>query len=93
MSSLTFQNPAYSSDESTQWEDAKMSMTELLNNGWQLTNQGSNRAFSDYSLTAGRFRNDITVLTFLLTKGNNYIICLIENPTPGNGKSKCRKLN
>ena len=92
-SSLIFQKPVYSRDETTQWEDAKMGMTELLNNGWQLTSQGSNRAFSDYSLTAGGFRNDIILFTFLLTKGTNHIICFMENPKAGNGKSNCRKLN
>jgi hypothetical protein len=93
LSVLTFQKSACSNEESTQWEDVKMSMTELLNNGWQITNQGSNRAFSDYSFTSGRFRNDIKEFTFLLTKSSNHIICLVENPNPGNAKSRCRKLN
>jgi hypothetical protein len=96
ISSLIIQRPAYSTDETTAWEDVKISLSDLLNNGWQLTNHGiSNTSWPSKTTNNGQILSSTTdsEFTFVLRKGSKHIICLISNPTPGNGKSNCRKLN
>jgi hypothetical protein len=84
--SLAFQKPAYSIP--TAWEDTKISLKELLNGGWQITGHSSNRVIANFTSL------DVRTLSFVLTKGGKYVVCLLENPSPpvANAAS-CRKLN
>jgi hypothetical protein len=70
ISLLTFKLPAYSIP--TKWEDAKISMTDLLNSGWRLTAHGTNRVAAN-SNAGNSF--DQESLTFVLTKNDKYIVC------------------
>jgi hypothetical protein len=86
---LIVQDSAYSIP--TKWEDARTSMSELLKSGWQLTGHGATRVAANTSAISSGFNE--TTYTFILTKNNNYIICLVENPRPpiANAAS-CRRL-
>jgi hypothetical protein len=74
----------------TKWEKAGASLSELLDNGWQISGHSSSHA-------AFRVANDDAYnkkgYTFLLTKSNKYIMCFIENPLPPAARTICRKLN
>jgi hypothetical protein len=86
---LTFQQSSYSIP--TKWGEAGMSMSDLIDNGWQITAHGTNRVASNSS-SGNSF--DVRTFSFLLTKGNKYIICVIENPLPPTANAaSCRKLN
>ena len=74
----------------TKWEDAKLSLNELLDNGWQLTGHGTNRVAANSS-TSNSF--DIQTFSFLLTKGGKHIICILTDPGQPATDAKCRKLN
>jgi hypothetical protein len=84
-----FQSSAHSIP--TQWDDAKMSMKDLLNIGWRLTSHGTNRVAAN-SNSGNSF--DVETFSFILTNGDKYIICFVENPRPpvANAAS-CRRLN
>jgi hypothetical protein len=89
LSLLTFNLPAYSIP--TKWEDAKISMTDLLNSGWRLTAHGTNRVAANSNAGNGF---DQEVLTFVLSKNDKYIVCFLENPKPPiANRAGCRKLN
>jgi hypothetical protein len=87
---FSFQSTAYS--VSTKWEDAKISMNDLLNSGWQLTAHSSNRAATAASPGVSSYEE--IMHTFILAKNSKYIMCFVENPRPpiANAAS-CRKLN
>jgi hypothetical protein len=84
----TFQELAYSN--TTKWEDAQMSLNQLLDNGWQIAGHGTNRVAAN-SNTGNGF--DVKTYSFLLTKNGKYVICILENPGPPQTTDKCRKLN
>jgi hypothetical protein len=71
--SLVSQRPAHSIP--TAWEDTKTSLKELLNDGWQITGHSSNRVIANYTSV------DVRTLSFVLTKGGKYVVCLLENPS------------
>jgi hypothetical protein len=87
---FSFQVTAYSIP--TKWEDAKINMSDLLNNGWQLTAHSSNRVAT--SASPGVSSYEEIMLTFILSKNSKYVMCFVENPRPpiANAAS-CRKLN
>ncbi len=89
LSLLTSQKYAHSVP--TKWERIESSMSELLDNGWQMTAHGTNRVAANSTAGAGF---DIETFTFTLTKNGKHIICLIQDPRPpiANGAA-CRKLN
>jgi hypothetical protein len=62
LSLISFQNPAYSIP--TQWDDARMSMRDLLNIGWQLTSHGTNRIAANSNSGNGF---DVETFSFILT--------------------------
>jgi hypothetical protein len=62
LSVLAFHSSAYSIP--TKWEDAKVSMSDLLNSGWQLTAHGTNRVAANSSSGNGF---DTVLFTFVLT--------------------------
>jgi hypothetical protein len=86
---LAPQIPAHSVP--TKWEDVKVSMSDLLNSGWQIIAHGVSRVASSSS-TGGSF--DQANATFVLSKGGKYIFCVVEDPRPPIARSAaCRKLN
>jgi hypothetical protein len=75
----------------SKWERVEMSLSDLINNGWQITGHGTNRVATN-SINGGNF--DLSTFSFLLTKNNSYIICIFENPKPPIANTtSCRKLN
>jgi hypothetical protein len=89
ISLLAFQSSAYSIP--TKWEDAKLSMTDLLNSGWRLTAHGTNRVAANSNSGNGF---DQETFTFVLNKNDKYILCLLEDPKPPVASfAGCRKLN
>jgi hypothetical protein len=86
---MAFQKPVYSIP--TSWEDAKVSLSELLNSGWQMTAHGTNRIAANSSSGNGF---DVRTYSFVLTRNGKYIICLLENPSPPTANAaSCRRLN
>jgi hypothetical protein len=75
----------------TKWEKIELSMSELLDKGWQMTAHGTNRVAANSNSGVGF---DIETFTFMLTKNGKHIICIIQDPRPpiANGAG-CRKLN
>ena len=88
--SFLFVQPfAYSSP--TKWEEIEVSMSSLLNNGWNLTAHGTNRVAAN-SNSGNSF--DVASFTFILSKNNKYILCIVEGPRPPVANVVgCRKLN
>ena len=89
LSVWTNQKSAYSIP--TKWGEAGMSMSDLIDTGWKVVGHGTNRVAANSS-TGNSF--DVRTFSFLLVKGNKYIMCAVENPLPpvANAAS-CRKLN
>jgi hypothetical protein len=89
LSLLIPQKHAYSVP--TRWEKIELSMSELLDKGWQMNAHGTNRVAANSNSGAGF---DIETFTFMLTKNGKHIICIIQDPRPpiANGAG-CRKLN
>jgi hypothetical protein len=82
--------PVYS--EPTKWEDAKTSMSTLLDGGWQIIGHSFNRVAASNTAIGSGF--DEKSFTFILTNGRKYILCASENPKPPIANiSACRKLN
>jgi hypothetical protein len=85
---LTVQNSAHS--KLTKWEDAKLSLSELLDSGWQLTGHGTNRVAANSNSGNGF---DVQTFSFLLIRGNKHIICILTDPGQPSTDAKCRRLN
>jgi hypothetical protein len=89
LSVLSFHSSAYSIP--TKWGEAGVSMSELIDSGWQITAHGTNRIAANSNSGNGF---DVRTYSFLLTKSGKYIICLVENPSPPVANAvSCRKLN
>jgi hypothetical protein len=67
---LAFQKPAYSIP--TSWEDAKISLSELLNDGWQMTAHGTNRIAANSNVGNGF---DVRTYSFVLTRNGTASSC------------------
>ena len=88
--SLIYPNSAYSIP--TKWEVVDLSLSQLLDSGWQLFSHGSNRAAFRNTISPGGL--DEETFTFILTKNSKYIMCRVTNPkAPIASLSGCRKLN
>ena len=79
--------------EPTKWENARTSLTVLLDSGWQVVDHTFSRVKSNPSVGISGF--DEFLFTFMLTNGRNkYILCLTNNPSPPiSNNSSCRNLN
>jgi hypothetical protein len=89
LSTLFIQPFAYSFP--TKWEEIEVSMSSLLNSGWQLTAHGTNRVAAN-SNSGNSF--DVASFTFILSKDKKYILCIVESPRPPVANVVgCRKLN
>jgi hypothetical protein len=88
LSLSAFQKPAHSN--TTKWEDAKASLSQLLDSGWQVTAFGTNRVAANSNAGNGF---DVKNYSFLLIKSGKYIICILENPGQPVTDNKCRRLN
>ena len=86
---LFAQNKAYSIP--TKWEDARMSLSELLDTDWQVAAHGATRVAANSNAGNGF---DVVTNSFLLTKNRKYIICFVQNPSPPIANvASCRRLN
>jgi hypothetical protein len=86
---LLVQSKAYSIP--TKWEDARMSLSELLDNDWQIAAHGATRVAANSNSGNGF---DIVTNSFLLMKGKKHIICFVQNPSPPIANvASCRRLN
>ena len=90
--------------EETTWRDAKVSMTQLLNDGWSI--QSSSSFHTDWQRDqsfhgSGASRQASTVayprsleVDFILAKNGKWILCAITDPsTESKTKSRCRHMN
>jgi hypothetical protein len=76
----------------TEWGRVEMSMTQLLNSGWQISGHASNRAAVGNAGAANNY--DSVYYTYLLTKDGRYITCIVQDPSPPIAKVvACRSLN
>jgi hypothetical protein len=86
---LTWQSAAQAVP--TKWESVELSMSGLINSGWQISAYGNTRVAANNS-TSNSF--DMSKYSFLLTKNGNYILCIVQDPEPPIARSAgCRKLN
>jgi hypothetical protein len=84
--------PQSANSEPTKWEDAKTSMSALLDNGWQIIGHGVTRVAASNTAVSSGF--DERLFTSILVNGRKYIICASDNPKPPIANaSSCRKLN
>jgi hypothetical protein len=72
---MTSPKPAHS--EPTKWEDAKTSMSNLLDSGWQIIGHSFNRVAASNTAIGSGF--DEKSFTFILTNGRKYILCFGES--------------
>jgi hypothetical protein len=87
---IVFQKTAYALP--TEWGKVNMSMTQLLNSGWQISGHSSNRAAVGNAGSANNYDN--SEYTYLLTKSGHYITCIVQNPSPPIANVvACRSLN
>jgi hypothetical protein len=76
----------------TVWKIIDSSLADLLNDGWKLVNQSSDRAAIATGGGIGAF--DEQTFTFVLSKNGKYVMCAITNPSVRDGVySRCRSLN
>jgi hypothetical protein len=86
---FSIQNKAHSIP--TKWEDARMSLSELLDTDWQIAAHGATRVAANSNAGNGF---DVVTNSFLLTKNKKYIICFVQNPSPPIANiASCRRLN
>jgi hypothetical protein len=83
---FTFQNVAYSKD--TTWEKTDSSLSELLNNDWQILGHSSNRVAVNSNGGPASNAYDQETFTFLLTKNKKYVMCAVKS-----NRAPCIKLN
>jgi hypothetical protein len=89
---LVVSSPKTSHSIPTKWEDANVSMSALLDSGWQIISHGFTRVAASNTPVSSGF--DEKAFTFLLANGRKYIICFSDNPKPPIANaSSCRKLN
>jgi hypothetical protein len=89
---VVMNSPKIALSEPTKWEDAKTSMSALLDNGWRIIGHSFNRVAANNTAVSSGF--DEKVFTFILNNGSKYVICLSDNPKPPIANaSSCRKLN
>jgi hypothetical protein len=87
---LTIQQTAYALP--TEWGKVNMSMTQLLNSGWQISGHSSNHVAVGNAGSANNYNN--VEYTYLLIKSGRYITCIVENPRPPIAEVvSCRSLN
>jgi hypothetical protein len=87
---LIIQQTAYALP--TEWGKVNMSMTQLLNSGWQISGHSSNHVAVGNAGSANNYDN--AEYTYLLTKSGRYITCILENPRPPIAEVvSCRSLN
>lgn len=76
----------------TMWKPVDSSLSDLLNSGWKLINQSSNRVATSPG-ASGYKPYDEENFTYTLYKNGKYITCFIGNPNPDNAYSRCRLIN
>lgn len=69
----------------TDWVPLSQSMTELLNTGWKLISHTNYRT--------EMYNPNTESFSFILTNGDRYVLCMIDDPVMNNSTSKCRALN
>jgi hypothetical protein len=75
----------------SKWEMVDVSMSQLLNSGWQISGHSATRTASPGGPGITSFDN--IIYTFVLSKGGKYIVCSTENPSAPTSQIGCRKLN
>ena len=78
----------------TIWRNVDSSLSELLNNGWQLSAQSSSRTSTPPVLGSPTPRINEVMHTFTVTKNGKYIICILLEPrVQDETYSACRSFN
>jgi hypothetical protein len=82
----------------TTWDIVNSSLSDLLNNGWKLIAQSSDRAATppvpgNSVSGSGTPAFDEQSFVYTLYKEGKYVTCTIRNPSPGNSYSRCRLIN
>ena len=78
--------------EPTKWENARTSLTILLDSGWQLIGHSATRVKTSNTPVSQGFEQE--TFNFILTNRGKYIICITDDPRPPIANfSRCRNLN
>jgi hypothetical protein len=86
-------------EEETLWRDAKVSMTQLLNEGWVIQSSSSFHTDWRSARTGGNSQDSIVYprsfeVDFILSKNGKWIWCAINDPSSeSKTKSQCRHMN
>lgn len=87
---FALQNITYAAP--TEWGKVDVSLSQLLNSGWQIIGHSSNRAAVGNAGAANNYDN--SNYTYVLTKNGRYVTCIIVNPSPPIAQvNACRSLN
>lgn len=87
--SLMFQGKAHSVP--TKWQRIEVSLSNLINSGWQVKEFSTHRAAYIYPFNSSSFSESSYVL--FLTKDGKNIICTVINPTAPQSDSTCTLIN
>jgi hypothetical protein len=77
----------------TIWKPVNSSMSDLLNSGWKMISQGSDRAATSSIPGSSIPGFDEQTFTYSLYKDGKYITCIIVDPRPDKTSSRCRMVN
>jgi hypothetical protein len=82
----------------TTWDIVNSSLSDLLNTGWKLIAQSSDRAATppvpgNAISGSGTPGFDEQSFVYTLYREGKYITCTVRNPNPGNSYSRCRLIN
>jgi hypothetical protein len=78
--------------QKTSWKVINDSLTDLLDDGWNLIDTSVYRMATVTTGGVGAF--DDTSYNYTLSKGKKYVMCFISNPSATSGASSgCRLLN
>jgi hypothetical protein len=77
----------------TTWKPVNSSMSDLLNSGWKMIGQGSDRAATPSIPGSPTPGFDEQTFTYSLYRDGKYITCIVVNPRPDNTFSRCRMVN
>jgi hypothetical protein len=74
----------------TTWRVINSGMNELIDSGWKVISHSSHRVVILPGTNSGK---DEVGYTYILSKGNKLIQCVIYDPQPDDAYSRCRYLN
>jgi hypothetical protein len=92
MLAFTANSIAETTGKKTMWKVVDQSLTDLLNSGWKLIGQNSERVATSPGASGYRTYDERSFV-YTLYKNGKYITCFVIEPRPDDGYSHCRLIN